>query len=147
MTAVVRSVPYNGCEKSTSLEGRLKDDYFAPRPHSAVHAWYHGTIDHEARSDGDIPIDPDWYSSSLLRTTEGFNYSKLGGGSPPESTAPDLRDYTTDTTYDLAHPFFNGDFSYNGKAGWEEHGGTNANIGTLRWVLELSSGRSVPTHN
>ncbi len=49
--------------------------------HSKVHAYYYGTINTTATSDGDgITIDPAWYNAPLgPRDAFGFAYSRLGG--------------------------------------------------------------------
>ncbi|MBL9002323.1 MAG: hypothetical protein JNK25_14420 [Phycisphaerae bacterium] len=50
--------------------------------HSETHAYYHGTIDLAANSDGNISIRPEWYSTPSFpgRTESGFALSRLRGG-------------------------------------------------------------------
>jgi hypothetical protein len=73
--------------------------------HTAVHAWYHGTIDHCATDDGDgVVIDHDkWYLGNE-RDERGFNYDLKN----IETIAPVLID--SDPTL-KSWRIFNGDFS------------------------------------
>jgi len=55
--------------------------------HSQIHAYYHGTIDTDAVSDGDgVTINSSWYSSTGSRNATGYNYSRIGRGN--RSTGP-----------------------------------------------------------
>ena len=49
--------------------------------HSDVHAYYHGTIDRDATSNGaGGPIVDGWYGGNANRATAGFNRSRIGRG-------------------------------------------------------------------
>jgi hypothetical protein len=61
----------------------------AESPHVATHAWYFGTIDQGATSDGDgVNIPSDWYGTAAAepaRNQTGFYYSLIEGGVRPGS--------------------------------------------------------------
>jgi len=54
--------------------------------HSLIHTYYHGTIDQQAKNDGDDgQIIPDWYDEIMTpkrtaRDKSGFKFSRVGGG-------------------------------------------------------------------
>lgn len=124
--------------------------------HSRVHAWYHGTADLAATSDGDgLAISSTWYPGGS-RAVEGWNHAALGGVARPGPT-------NTLLTYapvwePLADGVFNGDFRYRSPfkpdpiAGWYLHGGDQVED-TIRTepggntYLELNSANPVATHN
>jgi hypothetical protein len=52
--------------------------------HSDVHAYYHGSIDRDATSNGDGgPIVASWYASNTARATAGLDQSRVGRGAQP----------------------------------------------------------------
>ena len=139
--------------------------------HSDVHAWYHGTVDTVALSDGaGIDISSSWYDNpgghtecnaslrdwSLNRMTDGFWFSYLGGWTPshcPESEyAPGVTRVNVGFSYKLPEGLVNGDFD-RGISGWMFHGGQigdGAAIGNgvLDLNLSVASGSMVTaTHN
>ena len=143
--------------------------------HYGVHAWYHGTIDKKAMSDGIIYVPPvgdpyeirireeyapgqsyadEWY----LFPEVGFNRSRLGGGIRNTSPLP-LVDLLLDDTLVIPDTdgvrrnwLFNGDFSDTGLSGnrfmpgWRESsGGGSGNID--QGHLELNQSDTYLTHN
>lgn len=124
--------------------------------HSRVHAWYHGTADFTAPSDGDgLTIQANWYPGGE-RTTDGWNHSRLGALARPAPTNGLL-------TYGpvwqpLANGVFNGDFQLRSPfkpdpiPGWYLHGGdqmedTLVTEGGGNVYLELSAINPIATHN
>jgi len=108
--------------------------------HSDVHAWYHFTIDTAAAVHPETGNPPgnDWFdpatttcsttarTSPLARTSDGYNFSRIGGSSTrcpddPASKQQVLFDFN------LAEGLVNGDFekepSGGSLAGWRFHGG------------------------
>lgn len=70
-------------------EGQLNNivqKKFVGSAHAAVTAYYHGTIDLKATTNGDHPVLGAWYgntSSRPARSQTGFVFSQIGGGSRP----------------------------------------------------------------
>jgi hypothetical protein len=71
-----------------SLAASVESD-FTGSAHDAVHAWYFGTIDPKATSDGDgITIPSAWYGNTKAlpaRDDTGFHYTLIAGGKRPAS--------------------------------------------------------------
>ena len=108
--------------------------------HSDVHAWYHFTIDTAAAVHPETgnPPGTDWFdpatttcstparTSPLARTSDGYNFSRVGGASPrcPDDPASKQRVLFD---FNLAEGLVNGDFEKDaasgGLAGWRFHGG------------------------
>jgi hypothetical protein len=139
--------------------------------HSQVHAWYHGTVDTLADTDGTgITIPSSWYDNpgghpicnassrdwSLARSADGFWFSDLGGGSasrcPESEYSPGVSRVTVGFSYALPEGIVNGDFE-RGVSGWSYHGGEligGAAIGNGVLDLSLSEGAAdiaSATHN
>ena len=133
--------------------------------HSGVHAWYHGTIKHDAENDGDgLDIGiyrQNWYEEPLCNgeLPFGYNKSRIGDGDLEIYSAllDQLRDVTDDNTfvdpvYNVPNLIFNGDFSKHDisgelcRPGWElQGGGGNGNID--RGYLELNQLDTSIRHN
>lgn len=139
--------------------------------HSDVHAWYHGTVDTTALSDGaGIDISNGWYDRpgghtdcntslrdwSLTRPSDGFWFSLLGGWTPshcPEAEyASGLTRVEVAFSYKLPEGIVNGDFD-RGTSGWMFHGGqigdgAAVGNGVLDLNLSAASGSiAAATHN
>ncbi|MBC8106255.1 MAG: hypothetical protein H7Z14_06665 [Anaerolineae bacterium] len=51
--------------------------------HSDIHTYYHGTIGRAATGDGDVTLNPAWYTSTTQRATTGYDWSRVSGGARP----------------------------------------------------------------
>jgi hypothetical protein len=124
--------------------------------HSRVHAWYHGTADLTATSDGDgLSIQANWYPGGE-RTTDGWNHARLGGRARP---APNNGLLAYGPVWQpLANGVFNGDFQLRSPfkpdpiPGWYLHGGdqmedTLLTEGGGNVYLQLNAGNPIATHN
>lgn len=124
--------------------------------HSRVHAWYHGTADLAATSDGDgFTIQSNWYPGAT-RANDGWNHSRLGGVNRPAPTNMLLK--YAPLWQSLVNGVFNGDFRYRSPnkpdpiAGWYLHGGDQIED-TIRaeaggnLYLELNGTNPLATHN
>jgi Ca2+-binding RTX toxin-like protein len=70
-----------------NLQDSVQQSFFVSA-HSAVTAWYNGTINTSATAGGEQPIQSGWYSGTATkpaRDQTGFAYSRLGGLTQPES--------------------------------------------------------------
>ena len=129
-----RSVPGAAVNEIT---GRLRFDADQANKgdmHSEVHAWYYGTIETTAISDGDglTIAENAWYGEERgfrRRDQDGFYFSRLGGGAAARSAFPSTP--LGDVQFDLGSPregIFNGDFEAEPSEdvsipGWTLHGG------------------------
>jgi len=124
--------------------------------HSRVHAWYHGTADLIATSDGDgFTIQANWYPGST-RMTDGWNHARLGGVARPGPTNGLLK--YAPLWHPLVNGVFNGDFRLRSPnkpdpiAGWYLHGGDQVED-TIRvevggnLYIELNTTNALATHN
>ena len=92
--------------------------------HSEIHAYYHGTINRAATSDGDgITISNAWYSSPGTgpRATVGYDWSPIGSGARPADGVSNLAGAAatrTHVTVTAATPWSNlGSLDVTGDAG------------------------------
>jgi hypothetical protein len=121
--------------------------------HTKVHAWYHGTIDQTATSDGDgvtIPNGETWYASAGMgaRAASGFFYSRISSGHASFAEMSGRREPES------VPVLFNGNFDYNSVdpataiPGWSHHGGSGgAFVDSQEKFLKLYSLGSTRTHN
>jgi Ca2+-binding RTX toxin-like protein len=73
-----------GAHNQSLAESVQKD--FVVSAHESVPAYYHGTIDFNANSNGEEPIMDDWYDHSdakPARDGTGFVFSRIAGGARP----------------------------------------------------------------
>ncbi|MBV8780140.1 MAG: hypothetical protein JO353_01975, partial [Phycisphaerae bacterium] len=87
-----QSIDPNGLPVTGAFVQSLKASVqanFVGSAHDSVHAWYFGTIDQHATSDGDgIAIPASWYDHSAAlpaRSVSGFDFSLIAGGRRPAS--------------------------------------------------------------
>ena len=115
--------------------------------HTKVHAFYHGTIDLDAGSDGEgCNIDNDWYAATGLpgcatRACNGFFFSSLGGGA---SMRPAMGEGAEPTPTAI---LYNGSFDFGSHAGWSFHGGGGSGSINAAGFLALSAPGAEMTHN
>ena len=107
--------------------------------HSAVHAWYHGTVDHFAEIE-DLPNSHDnphlFAGTGSNRTTDGFNQGRIAKGSVPQEQRPTGQSNPQFSFSRIGHGIVNGnlsrlrshfhplDFFVSYHAGWGYHGGS-----------------------
>lgn len=154
---------FPGCPNNTDLSekaGNYKD-----MDHSGIHAWYHGTVDFNAKTDSTdknaIIIDPDgsWYPGSGTaneRKSLGFNYVAAIGGSFNTIPSNNTVSIYDDNTFNITS-IFNGDFSKTGYwwdvkwiPGWELHSGGGKgfiNLDYANYRLKLNDNNESRTHN
>lgn len=114
--------------------------------HSDVHLWYHGTADlGAAASDGDEPITSQMRSSWWPQGAAlvGFARSAIGGSERP-AIPPGIEPSAAS-----APLLMNGGFESGSRAGWAEHGGSGATLGSAsgNWFARLSAARPRLVHN
>ena len=147
------------------IEGEAADP---PLEHSEVRAWYHGTVDQSATDDGGVPaidIDQDtgiggnaWYDSPT-RSTTGFYYSSITGGTRPSTATRSDPEYSPSEIYNGDFEIVNdlGMFLGVGHAGWRYQGGDKSGVLTAwnsldpppdsTYYLTLLLGDDTLTHN
>ena len=115
--------------------------------HTKVHAFYHGTVDLGASSDGEgCDIENGWYSTTgepgcSSRACQGFFYSSLGGGAsmrPPMGAGVEPMP---------ANVLCNSGFDQGSHAGWSFHGGGGSGSINASGFLRLDAGGASRTHN
>jgi hypothetical protein len=93
--------PVAGAANFQLSEMRLEDGPLLTNPgynfplggeHADTHLWYHGTIDTSISAhDGEQSVPTDWYGGSHpSRTTSGYNYSRIVGGTRPDAGVSEL---------------------------------------------------------
>ncbi|MEM7165431.1 MAG: hypothetical protein AAF581_08205 [Planctomycetota bacterium] len=120
--------------------------------HLQVHAWYHGTIDLAATTDGccSIPRN-DWYVGNGAQ--EGYFFAAAGGGSASRPCGPTGGCSDAGRVVPTAVPaLVNGDFEFGAgqDGGWRWHGGGGpATIveAAGNAFLQLEPGAAERTHN
>ena len=130
--------------------------------HSAIHAWYHGTVNHNAKTDGAgssiSKYARQWYTYHLNSSNKhGFDNSRLAGNLKKLTShlqVPITNDptFVDSGSYLRKNWLFNGDFSKHGlsgnhwQPGWEQQGGSGSgNIDNDHLELNFLDGSI--THN
>lgn len=129
--------------------------------HSAVHAWYFGTINTNAIDDeAGITIPNNWYgiNGALAedRSKTGFYYSNIGGGYEEmplvSSGANDIKEMNSklskrpreENVHRMKLGVLNGNFEYNNQSGWWGNGGKydfhDGKIGTSPFFMDGLNG-------
>lgn len=101
---------------NTDLTGRgicLFPPFSTTIDHSAVHAWYLGTIDTAALSEGLTLIHDDWYiaDGAPPREKDGYYFSYVAGGERPTLYSGARRPVQVDWLNDAEHGLVNGNFN------------------------------------
>jgi len=118
-----------------------------PLEHTKVHAFYHGTVDLGAASDGEgCDIDNNWYTTTgvpgcATRACNGFFFSALGGG---VSMRPAMGAGVEPAPVAV---ICNGGFDLGSYAGWSFHGGGGSGSISASGFLGLGASGGAMTHN
>ncbi len=129
--------------------------------HTEVHEWYWGTFDNLlpdnfVNDEGVLTpmpkvsasVESDWYNSGIItngynfsdRNTEGFYFSRLGGG---RYKLPRMKGVTDNSLKRPIDVPFNKNFNNNSKAGWELNGGLSSDISIDNNIATIPAGKEL----